>query len=74
MKVKCKSDYYGDPSTKFFMWKGEIKELPEDLSPELEQALDQGLLIETNEGITSGDKPVKKIIKDEVVKVNTFKE
>ena len=74
MKVKCTSDYFGDPVSKFFIWKKEIKQLPEKLSPELEQAMDQGLLIETTEDESNIKKPVKQIIKDEVNKAQTLKE
>jgi hypothetical protein len=45
MKVRCKGDYYGDPVSRFFIFNGEVKELPENISPELEAALDQGLLM-----------------------------
>ena len=70
MKVQCVGDYYGEPASKFFIWKSEVKELPEELSPELEQALDQGLLIETNKPITTA----KQIFKDEVNKAKTLRE
>jgi len=69
MKVKCTSDYYGDQSSNFFIWKGEVRELPENISPELEQAMDQGLLIETKEALKINER-----VKDEVSKANTLKE
>jgi len=68
MKVRCVQDYFGDPATRFFIWKGEVKDLPENISPELEQAMDQGLLIETKEPIKESS-----MVKDEVSKTNTLK-
>ena len=69
MKVKCTSDYYGDPVTRFFIWKGDVKELPDNISPELEQAMDQGLLVETTDPVKENSR-----VRDEVSKANTLKE
>ena len=70
MNVKCKGDYYADPATRFFIWKGEVKTLPDTISPEMEMAIDQGLLVETKEQVGNN---AEKRLKDEVNNTKTLK-
>jgi hypothetical protein len=67
MRVKISDkggNYWGDVDSKFWLWKGEVKELPENLTQSLEQALNDGILIETKEEIKT--ESTKKAMTDDV--------
>ena len=48
LRVECTGDYFGDEESRFFILKGQVKNLPEDINESLEKALSQGLLRETD--------------------------
>ena len=70
VNVKCKEDYFGDERSRFFITKNQVKKLPDNLTPELENALNDGLLTETKELEKGMNKIIDKPDESKIFKEN----